>query len=178
MVFPNMSSIRLSLREHFYTDANDYYNLFSDESAVRYYGRNPIESLSEARSEISALHTKYLKSELIKWAVILDSESVYIGCVGIKDFINYHHCGTLSCIFSPKYWHCGYASEALKLVIRYAFEILKLNRIQVYVDPVNVRAMSLFKKLGFSCEAVLQEYEFERGCFIDIAILGLTKKKG
>lgn len=177
MSFPNMSSIRLSLREHLDSDANDYYNLLSDESAVRYYGRNTIDSLSEAKSEISALHTKYLMSESIKWAVILDAKSVYIGSVGIKDFANQHHRGTLSCIFSPRYWHFGYASEALKLVIVYAFETLKLNRIQAYVDPINVRAMSLFKKLGFSCEAILHEYEFERGRFIDIAILGLTKNK-
>ena len=162
MSFPNMSSIRLSLREHLDSDANDYYNLLSDESAVRYYGRNTIDSLSEAKSEISALHTKYLMSESIKWAVILDAKSIYIGSVGIKDFTNQHHRGTLSCIFSPRYWHFGYASEALKLVIVYAFETLKLNRIQAYVDPINVRAMSLFKKLGFSCEAILHEYEFER----------------
>ena len=176
MTFPCLFSSRLSLREHFAKDANDYYYLLSNAEAIKYYGRNPIYNFLEAKVEIETLHTKYIESKLIKWAITINTNEIYIGSVGIKDYVNVHHRGTLSCIILPKYWHYGYASEALNIVIEFAFKTLNLNRLQVYVDPVNIRAITLFKNLGFNMEAILREYEFERDMFIDIAIFGLTKK--
>lgn len=175
MDFPNLLSLRLCLREHSPNDKFVYYKLMSDTEAIRYYGRKPIEKFNEAGKELGIMHDSFLSSKLIKWAVTLKHGGTYIGSVGIKDFTNSHNRGTLSCIIYPIYWNKGYAHEALKEVIDYAFYTLNLNRLQVYVDPVNLRAMALFKKLGFLVEAVLHEYEFERGSFIDIAILGLIK---
>lgn len=176
MDFPVLSSSRLHLREHLLKDKSDYYELMSNSEAIRYYGRMPIIEVEEAVQEIKIMHDKYLHSQLVKWAVILKQSDTYIGSVGIKDYNNPHNRGTLSCIISPKYWNQGYAYEAISEVIKFAFCTLELNRLQVYVDPFNCKAMALFNKLGFSKEAILREYEFERGQFIDIAILGLIIK--
>lgn len=175
MFFPTMQSTRVFLREHLDCDKVPYFQLLSNVEAIRYYGRAPINNIVEACAEINELHVKYINMEVIKWAITLNSTGQYIGSVGVKDFCNCHRRGTLSCILMPSFWHLGYAYEALKLVVHFAFETLSLNRLQVYVDPLNIKAVRLFEKLGFALEANLSEYELENMNYIDIAILGLIK---
>lgn len=176
MFFPELHTTRLFLREHTVNDVNVYYRLLSNLDAVRYYGRKPIRSIAEAENEINMMRQSFLSSKSIKWAIMSQINSQYIGCVGIKDFTNAHKRGTLSCIIHPSCWNSGYAHEALFNVIDYSFTTLALNRVQAFVDPQNIRAVSLFKSLGFTQEAILKEYEFEYNNYIDIAIFGMVKK--
>jgi len=89
---------------------------------------------------------------------------------------NSHQKATISCIFLPEYWGKGLAREALMKVIHYLFSDLQLNRLQLYVDPINQRAVQLFKNTGFQLEGILREYEYEYGHYVDIAIMSLLKK--
>lgn len=177
MNFPILKSTRLYLREHNSCDQCSYYSLLSNKLALRYYGRAPLNKEDDAAYEIKLLHDSFESSKSIKWAVIRKDDNLYIGSVGVKEFMNIHRRGTLSCILSPEYWGYGYATEALTTIINYCFEGLCLNRVQVFVDPENSQAMTLFGKLGFRMESILREYEYERGEYIDIAIWGLIKEK-
>lgn len=170
MKFPVLRSSRLVLRELYLSDKNDYYHLYSNTEAIRYYGRLPVNSLKEAELEIELWHTRFVKSETIKWAVEIINGKKFVGNVGIKDFVNCYRRGTVSCIISPEAWGCGYAQEAMQSIMRYSFNILQLHRLQAFVDPKNERAMSLFHHLGFHCEAILRQYEMENNDYIDIAL--------
>ena len=155
MEFPNLTSLRLYLREHVASDQTAYYDLLSNKQAIRYYGRTPFKNIKEAADEIELLHKKFESIEVIKWALLKKDDNQYIGSVGIKNFSTLHRRGTLSCIITPKSWGAGYATEALSTIINYCFEELRLNRLQAFVDPQNVQAMSLFDKLGFHLEAAI-----------------------
>ena len=48
----------------------------------------------------------------------------------------------------------GYATEAVKEVIRFAFTILQLHRIESYVMPRNGKSLRVMEKLGFMPEGV------------------------
>ena len=51
--------------------------------------------------------------------------------------------------FAPKYWRQGFAEEAARPVLAYAFETLDLERLVAFVRPDNVRSIRLLEKLGF-----------------------------
>ncbi len=48
----------------------------------------------------------------------------------------------------------GYTTEALKLAVRYAFEELKLHRVEAGAMPVNVGSMRVLEKAGFEKEGI------------------------
>jgi [ribosomal protein S5]-alanine N-acetyltransferase len=50
----------------------------------------------------------------------------------------------------------GLASEALRLVARYAFESLGVFRLWADVDPDNAASLALFERNGFAREALLR----------------------
>lgn len=61
----------------------------------------------------------------------------------------------------------GIASEASRILIRYAFEKLGLRKIYLNVDEENVIARSLYKKLGFKCEGIFIDDMFFKGKWIN-----------
>lgn len=54
---------------------------------------------------------------------------------------------------SPEYQGNGYALEAVKAVINYAFSELKKHRITASVDPDNIQSIKLLERIGFRKEA-------------------------
>jgi [ribosomal protein S5]-alanine N-acetyltransferase len=52
----------------------------------------------------------------------------------------------------------GYMKEALHLVLRYAFDTMKLHRIEANIQPNNVASIALVKRVGFSKEGYSRRY--------------------
>lgn len=71
------------------------------------------------------------------------------------------------CIGEQLYKHKGVASRATKIILRYAFEELKLNKVYLNVDADNVAACSLYEKNGFQKEGIFREDLLRRGVLID-----------
>jgi RimJ/RimL family protein N-acetyltransferase len=51
--------------------------------------------------------------------------------------------------FARAYWGQGYATEANRCVLEYAFKILKWDRIVAMARPENLRSLRVLAKLGF-----------------------------
>jgi ribosomal-protein-alanine N-acetyltransferase len=51
----------------------------------------------------------------------------------------------------------GYMSEAVKMLVGYAFEVLKLHRIEAGVQPVNIGSQRVLEKCGFVREGLARK---------------------
>jgi ribosomal-protein-alanine N-acetyltransferase len=60
--------------------------------------------------------------------------------------------------FAP-YAGQGYMTEAIELVLRYAFSSLGLHRLEVNVQPTNRRSLALAKRAGFVREGYSRRYQ-------------------
>lgn len=76
----------------------------------------------------------------------------------------------------PEYWGKGYAYEALKAIIQYAFGSLEIHRIAAEVESGNTGSRVLLEKLGFSREAVLRDFEQKNGNYIDLEIWAILNR--
>ena len=61
----------------------------------------------------------------------------------------------------------GYGGEAVRLILRFAFEELNLNRVQLSVSASNPRAIHVYESAGFELEARFREAEFRQGRYDD-----------
>jgi ribosomal-protein-alanine N-acetyltransferase len=52
----------------------------------------------------------------------------------------------------------GYMTEAIQLMLQYAFEDLKLHRLEANIQPGNVASIALVKRAGFVREGYSQRY--------------------
>jgi ribosomal-protein-alanine N-acetyltransferase len=59
---------------------------------------------------------------------------------------------------SASYARRGYMTEALQLMLRYAFVKLKLHRLEANIQPSNVASIALVKRAGFNREGFSRRY--------------------
>lgn len=60
-------------------------------------------------------------------------------------------------IFDPSAWGRGFGSDATRLVLCYAFDSLRLHRVDLRVLTYNQRAIACYEKCGFVREGVERE---------------------
>ncbi len=71
--------------------------------------------------------------------------------------------GTLGYWLGEQYWGKGYATEAARAVIGFAFDILKLNEVNASALPENMRSMRVLEKAGLVHQGRGAEDTVERG---------------
>ena len=76
----------------------------------------------------------------------------------------------------PEHQGKGIISEAIKEVVNYGFEVMKLHSIEAIIDPKNFGSEKVLQKNGFVKEAHLKENEYYEGRFLDTVIYSLLNK--
>ena len=71
----------------------------------------------------------------------------------------------------------GITSEAVQLMVHFAFEYLQINRIEAYVSPQNTASIRVLEKTGFLCEGLLKELLYINGYWEDHYLYAITKTK-
>lgn len=101
--------------------------------------------------------------------------------IGIVSLINIDYKNrNAECIIDlgeKEYWGKGYGSEALKLLLDYAFYEMNLHRVSLKVFSFNDRAISLYTKIGFQHEGNSRQSLFRNGQWHDIVHMGLLQNE-
>ena len=69
----------------------------------------------------------------------------------------------------------GIAKQSIKLLLDYAFNELKLNKVYLYTEVDNISAQRLFERVGFEKEGLLREDLIYRGRKVDRFVYGITR---
>lgn len=69
----------------------------------------------------------------------------------------------------------GIATKASHLLLKYAFDEIKLNRIYLYTEKDNIIAQRLFEKVGFKKEGLLLNDIYFKDRKVDRYVYGITK---
>ena len=90
------------------------------------------------------------QKDILFWAIHLKNSNKHIGNIKIGP-INYEQSsGEFGILMGDKEnWGKGFANEASNRIIKYCFEQLKLTKITLGVIENNIKAVSLYHKIGF-----------------------------
>lgn len=83
----------------------------------------------------------------------------------------------LGYVLGRAFWGRGAMHEALTALIGFAFDEIKLNRIEAEVNPANTPSLALLKRLGFQQEGVLRERWAAKGQTYDVIAHGLLRRE-
>lgn len=87
------------------------------------------------------------------WALEVPEQYKFIGFVGLHtptDRMPFSPCVEIGWRLSSQHWGKGYATEAAKAALDYAFNTLNLNEVVSFTTLANVRSMSVMEKIGMS----------------------------
>jgi RimJ/RimL family protein N-acetyltransferase len=70
-------------------------------------------------------------------------------------------------------WSKGYGTDAMRVILRYAFCMLNLHHVSLSVFDYNPRAMRSYEKAGFVREGVEPQFLEREGKRFDIILMGI-----
>jgi len=138
---------RLS-REHISDDYVDWIN----DTKVNMY----LETRGNYTIDLLKLYIEQqYKNEIYFWAIHLKDSNKHIGNIKIDPIDLKTSSGEYGILMGDKKnWGKGYAKESSIRIINYCFNELKLSKITLGVVEDNLRAVFLYKKMGFTIDDV------------------------
>ena len=102
-----------------------------------------------------------------------------IGCVDLFDFDAKNKRAGIGILIGEKNARLnGYASEALKILINYAFNILALHQLYCNITADNKQSLNLFKKHKFKIIGLKKDWIFAEGKWLNEYTLQRINKIG
>lgn len=165
VTFPRLETPRLTLRQIRASDVAAIFATFSDPQTMTFYGEEPHRSLEDAYEHVRALDSWYARREGIRWGITQreDAAGEVIGSCGLFKFDDDARRAEMGYELRRAYWRQGIMSEALGVLLDYAFASLDLHRVEAVANEGNTRSQGLLDKLGFTHEGTLRQ----RFCFRD-----------
>lgn len=147
---------------------SEYSRLSDSSPAVPHLARR----LREAIEKRDFDNTNYLFS-----IHTLDEDRI-IGSIGL-DGIEWSHGNTFVGIGigDRQDWGKGYGTDAMREILRFAFEELNLYRVSLDVFEYNPRAIRSYEKAGFLYEGRLRGYLHRYGRRWDLIYMGILKEE-
>ena len=147
----------------------------NDQEILQYLAGNnrplTIEEEQEWFAQIKNKKNAYYFSIIIK-----ENEKLIGNCSFDVDWKN--RVGGMGIVIGEKqYQNQGYGTEAIKLVVKHAFEELNLNRMELQVYSNNPRALKCYEKVRFAVEGRKRQFVFIHGEYHDAIIMGLLKEE-
>lgn len=151
-----LTTERLIVRPFLERDYRDLHEYLSLKEIYQFEPGEPI-SLEEAKKIASerAMGTDF-------WAVTpKDNKKKLIGHVSfIQTEPKYFLTWEIGYIFNPSFQNKGYASEAARAIIKYAFTELGAHRIVGHCNPENIPSWRVLEKCGMKREGLLRKNAF------------------
>jgi RimJ/RimL family protein N-acetyltransferase len=131
---------------------------------------------SEAEQYISKQLAEFENGHSVTFVIERKFKRVFSGLIEVRDIEQEHSQAELSFWLAVEAWGQGYMSEALKPILRFAFEDLGLNRLYAYHMVRNPASGKVLQKNGFVQEGLLRQRVRKWGVFEDVALLAILHR--
>lgn len=140
---------RLVLREWKELDLEPFSSMNADPEVMRYFPA--VLSKQESDDFAKEIQKRIDDQGYGLWAVELKSSSEFIGFVGLnspKVNLPFNPCVEIGWRLTKAAWGNGYATEAAKACLAFAFDTLSLNEVLSFTSILNKPSVSVMKRLG------------------------------
>lgn len=156
--------VRLWAVEKF--DVAKNYHWGNDPELIHLTGMNPYP---KSMVDLERWFENICVNPNLKMFAIKTTDGEYIGNIEISEIdwrVGRGEIGLM--IGEPQYRNKGYGSEAIRLMLEFAFDFMRLHRVEARVLAHNTRAQQVFERCGFTREGVARESFFMNGRWVDV----------
>ncbi len=137
------------------------------------FGMDMPASVEGERQWIASLPSKGLELNLL---IVEKKTGRPIGLAGLRNIDGFNGTARLGVLIGAEADRgSGYGTEAVKLLLRHAFDYIGLRRVNLSVLENNQPALSMYRKLGFVKEGRERKAQLRGGEHLDRVHFGLFK---
>jgi diamine N-acetyltransferase len=163
LTFLSKDKIRLRALEP--TDLDWLFNIENKESLWEISNTTQPFSRDILTRYIQNANLDFYKARQIRLVIEFKNQSV--GLVDLFDYEPPHHRAGIGIYIVPGFESKGIASQAIKIMINYAHNILQLHQLYADVAVDNKKSIALFKKLNFNLIGTKKDWIYSQGIYKD-----------
>ena len=143
--FPILKTERLTLRQLVINDEQEIFTLRSDSEINKYLDRQISNTIDDARNFIN----KITKSGSLYWAITSSDKNVLVGTICLFGFSDENYKCEIGYELLTNFQGQGIMKEAVEKVIDYAFNTIKVKKIEAFLHRDNQSSIKLLEKFSF-----------------------------
>jgi len=151
--FPTLTTERLLLRQLKTTDKKAVFKIRSNDIIYKYIAKETFKKIEEAQSFIAKINKGITNKEHVFWAITLKETQELVGTICLWNFSKDRLIAEVGYELYPDYYKQGIMNEALQSVIKFGFELLKLNTIEAFTHNNNGASKTLLMRNNFKLDA-------------------------
>lgn len=173
---PTLETERLLLRPFAETDVDAIYALQSNARVLRYWDSPPWTDRDRAHTFIQTCRKMEEEGSGARFAIETLGDRAFVGWCSMFRWNPVHRSlGIGYCLDEPA-WGKGYATDAVRAMLHWAYGTLDLNRVEAELDTRNGPSARVLEKLGFEREGLRREDCVVAGEVSDSWIYGLLRR--
>jgi ribosomal-protein-alanine N-acetyltransferase len=178
MDFPILNTPRIVLDQVTAADSTALFELFSNQSVIKYYDLEAMTDLTQASNLITLFNDRFNENLGIRWAIRLKKSNKLIGTCGFNSWNAKMQSAVIGYDLHPDYWGKGYVTDAVNCIVKTAFEgklPCSIHRIQADTVLGNAASEAVLLKVGFKEEGIRRQSGYWKNQFHDLKCFGLLK---
>ena len=170
---PELADDVVALRTWGSDDLVDLLTASGNELVHRYRYSLPSD-IHEARAWLAAVERDRLHGERLELAVTAPGSSLAVGSVSLSGLHPRNRSAMIGYWLAPGGRGRGLATAAVRLLSRWAFDVLGQQRLALEVEVENVASQRVAQRSGFRCEGrMLSHLQRRDGTRADVLVYGL-----
>lgn len=176
MRHPFLTGGKLYLRNLESADLDgEYLDWLNDEEVTKFLTSDFFPISKEKMEEYHRNVT--MSSNNVMLAIVDKKSDKHIGNIKLGPINWISRIADLGVMIGDKeFWHKGYATEAIKLLLDYAFRRLNLHKVTAGVIAGHEASIKAFEKAGFEVEGRMKSQCFLDGKYCDSLYLGIIRE--
>ncbi|MCE3281284.1 MAG: GCN5-related N-acetyltransferase [Chitinophagaceae bacterium] len=146
---PTLETERTLLRQLYSSDAQEIFMLRSNTAVNEHIDREPATTIEDGFGFIKKIKILTDKNESFYWAITLKGVPALAGAVTLWNFDAAKDKAEIGYELLPEHHGKGIMEEVMKRVLDFAFNSVKIGKLEAWVKPSNERSIHLLDKLGF-----------------------------
>ena len=173
----DLESKRLLYRKTNVDDIDEFFYIQLNPKLRKYLGLTKIGSNPEKNREYFD-SSKYNDLNFYRWTIVRKEDNKLLGCIYLNIHSEKAKTAGIDYWIREDAWGNGYATEASKCILDFAFEKLDLNRIESCGAKDNPGTWKVMEKIGLKYEGTRKQGQFYYyGGIQDLVMYGLTKEE-
>lgn len=163
---PVLTGERVTLCELRESDAQSLYSALCQPEVTRFTWPPP-PSIEAFERFIQWARAERATGKYICYGIVPRGRDEAVGVFELRQLQPGFFRGELGFVMDPNAWSTGTFSEGARMLLKFAFEIVKVHRIEARVAVTNGRGNAALRKIGAKQEGVLEAAFVSEGHYVD-----------
>lgn len=172
---PTLQTPRLTLRRAAMRDAEDIYAYSRDPDVARHVLWDAHRSIFDSRAYLRFLLRQYREGKPASYCIVLKETGHVIGTIGFMSYNQENSTVEVGYSLSKAHWNRGYATEALRALLKLAFHDMRLHRVEAQHEVDNPASGAVMRKCGMRHEGTLRGRIYNKGRFSDVELYAILR---